>query len=647
MMINKFITAALFMPLLLMEFGCQPEEVKKDYPIQPVSFTDVHIDDLFWSPRLETNRRVTIPYCFMRCEETGRINNFAVAGGLTDGEYEGRRFNDSDVYKVIEGASYSLSVHPDPELEAYLDSLIVLIAAAQEEDGYLSTPRTIIKTGLSDRFNGMYGGDERWSRLDHGHELYCVGHMYEAAVAHYLATGKKSLLDVALRNADLVCNEFGPDKIRSVPGHEEIEIGLVKLFRVTGDEKYLNTAKFFIDERGHYNGRDPHGYNNHEYCQDHLPVLDQTEPVGHVVRALYLYSGVADIAAITGEESYLHPLNTIWNNITGKKLYLTGNMGVQDYDEGFGEEYMLPNQMAYNETCAGIGNALWNHRMFLLSGDSKYIDVLERDLYNGVLSGVSLEGNTFFYPNPLASEGNYHRSPWFDCACCPTNIARFMPSIPGYIYAQREDEIYVNLFIAGTGYLRLHSNKVKLVTETIYPWEGSVKISVYPEDTGELDIRLRIPGWSRNEVVPGDLYSYIDESNNPVSLRVNGKEIPIEMEKGYAILRQEWKNGDIIELEMPMPVRQVQAHEMVTDNLGRIALERGPIVYCAEGIDNGGTALELKVPGLQDLKVNYHPDLLNGVAVISGKENTFRAIPYFAWAHRGDSEMAVWMNPSE
>ena len=641
----RFFIIVICLPLLLLINACHSAGTKKDYPIHPVAFTDVSIDDNFWSPRLETNRKVTIPYCFQRCEETGRIDNFAIAGGLMEGEYEGARFNDSDVYKVIEGAAYSLSVHPDPALETYLDDLIAKIAAAQEEDGYLSTPRTIIKTGLADRFNGMYGNDERWSRCDHGHELYCVGHLYEAAVAHYLATGKRTLLEVALRNADLICSEFGPGKIRNVPGHEEIEIGLVKLYRITGAERYLNTARFFIDERGHYNGREPHGYKNDDkHCQDHKPVIEQTEPVGHVVRALYLYSGVADIAAITGDSSYLKPLNTIWNNIVGKKLYLTGNMGVQDYHEGFGEDYMLPNLKAYNETCAGIGNAMWNHRMFLLSGDSKYLDILERDLYNGILSGVSLEGNTFFYPNPLASEGEYRRSPWFHCACCPTNIARFMPSIPGYVYAHRGDAVYVNLFIAGTGLINLPGNPVNLKQETEYPWEGMVRITVDPQKSDEFGINIRIPGWSQNRVVPSDLYTYMDRNEDQVTLTVNGGKVEIELENGFAGIRRVWEKGDLIEMHLPMSIRNVSAHAGVKEDQGKVALERGPIVYCAEGIDNNGKALQLTLPEQRDLSVQYLPELLNGVAVISDHQNEFMAIPYFAWAHRGDSEMAVWLN---
>jgi len=642
-------TAAVISPLLLVPLsGCRAPEVKKDYPLQPVSFTDVTIDDAFWSPRLETNRKVTIPYCFQRCEETGRIHNFAVAGGLADGDYQGRRYNDSDVYKVIEGASYSLQVHPDAELEAYLDSLIALIGTAQEEDGYLSTPRTIIKTGLAERFNGMYGNDARWSRVDQSHELYCAGHLYEAAAAHYLATGKRSLLDVALRNADLVCREFGPDAIRDVPGHEEIEIGLVKLYRITGNEKYLETARFFIDERGHYNGREPHHYlDDYTYNQDHLPILEQTEPVGHVVRALYLYSGIADIAAISGDSSYLKPLNAIWNNITGKKLYLTGNMGVQDYNEGFGEEYMLPNLRAYNETCAGIGNALWNHRMFLLSGDSKYLDILERDLYNGILPGVSLEGNTFFYPNPLASEGNYERSPWFDCACCPTNIARFMPSIPGYIYARKGDEIYVNLFIAGTTEIDLPGNRVNIRQETDYPWNGRVTVIVDPEKSREFGIRIRIPGWSRNHVVPGDLYAFLDPDDSRPALSLNGAGIEMNLENGFAVIRRKWHRGYRIELDLPMPVRNVSASIHVSEDQGKEALERGPIVYCAEGTDNGGKALQLRIPTLGDLVAEYRPDMLNGIMVITSRDGQFTAIPYYAWANRGRTEMAVWMDRYE
>ena len=430
--LSKYAIAGIFVAALVVLPGAAAGGgASQDYPVRPVAFTAVKIDDGFWSPRLAVSRGVTIPACLKRCEETGRIDNFAIAGGLKEGVYRGARYNDSDLYKVIEGAAYQLSVSRDPELEKYVDDVIAKIAAAQEDDGYLSTLRTITpeldiaKTAETPEHQLFMYGKPRWARCDHGHELYCVGHMYEAAVAHYQATGKRTLLNVAIKNADLICKTFGPGEgqIRNVPGHEEIELALVKLYRVTGDRKYLDMSKFFLDERGHYNGRTVHTHNaSITYCQDDKPVIEQTEPHGHVVRAVYLYSGMADIAALTGDVRYRKAVDSIWENIVSKRLYLIGSMGVHGYLEGFGPDYVLPNLQAYNETCATVGTALLNLRLFLLHKDAKYIDVLERNIYNGVLSGVSLKGDEFFYPNPLASDGvsrKHPRSPWFKTACCP------------------------------------------------------------------------------------------------------------------------------------------------------------------------------------------------------------------------------------
>jgi len=646
----------------------QEVEIRKDYPVRPVPFTDVRIDDSFWRPRMETHRNVTIPYCFQRCEDTGRIDNFAIAGGLMEGKYRGARYNDSDLYKVIEGAAYSLSLIPNPELEEYVDDVIVKIAAAQE-DGYLSTLRIITpnldisRTSETPQHQLDMYGDKRWARTDHGHELYCVGHMYEAAVAHYLATGKKSLLNVAIKNADLVCSVFGPDRKRDVPGHQEIEIGLVKLYRVTGNQKYLDMAKFFLDERGHYNGREVHGHKGSiTYCQDHKPVIEQTEPVGHVVRAMYMYSGMADAAAITGDRDYIKAIDRIWNNIVSRKLYLTASCGVRGYAEGFGENYMLPNLMAFNETCASVGNAMWNYRMFLLHEDAKYIDVLERVLYNAVLSGVSMDGNTFFYSNPLASDGKdkkHVRQEWYKTACCPSNIARFMPSLGGYAYAHRDDVLYVNLFIGGSATVRMSNNTVVLKQQTDYPWDGAVKITVEPKMPARFTIKIRIPGWARNQPVPSNLYRYMNQCEEKVTLKVNGRPVELDMDNGFAQINRKWEKGDIVELNLPMTIRRVLAHEKVKDDLGKVALERGPIVYCAEWVDNKGQVNNLVLPDSAGLKSEYRKDMLNGVVMISGnvpafvigdngqsittREQKFVAIPYYAWAHRGQGEMAVWL----
>jgi DUF1680 family protein len=475
--------------------------------------------------------------------------------------------------------------------------------------------------------------------------------MYEAAVAHYQATGKKTLLNVAIRNADLICKVFGPKEgqIRNVPGHEEIELALVKLYRTTGDRKYLDMSKFFLDERGRYNGRTVHMHNNSvTYCQDDKPVIEQTEPHGHVVRAVYLYSGMADIAALTGDGRYSRAVDAIWNNIVSKRLYLIGSMGVHGYLEGFGPDYVLPNLHAYNETCATVGTALLNLRLFLLHANAKYIDVLERNLYNGVLAGVSLNGDEFFYPNPLASDGTnreHVRSPWFSTACCPSNIARFMPSVPGYVYAHTDDELYVNLFIGGNARLELGGQTVKITQKTDYPWDGRINITVSPDTPAVFSILLRIPGWACNQPVPGDLYSFMHGNSENATLKVNGKRIPITITKGYARIRRRWKQGDDITLDIPMPVRRILAHPKVTDNAGLVAVQRGPIVYCAEWKDNGGRALDLVLPDTAQLIAEHRKDMLGGVTVVSARfgEEILTLIPYYAWAHRGPGEMAVWL----
>ena len=625
-----------------------------------VPFTDVTIADEFWAPRMETNRTVTIPYDFKKCEETGRVENFDVAAGKMEGKFRGHfGFNDSDVFKVIEGASYSLRLYPDSELEKYLDELIAKIAAAQEQDGYIYTVNTI----------GEYAdeifccvSDPRWSDLKSGHELYNVGHMYEAAVAHYQATGKRSFLDVAVKNADLLCRVFGPGKNQSVPGHQEVEIGLVKLYRATGNEKYLKLAKFFLDERGKADGHKLYG----PYNQDHKPVVEQNEAVGHAVRAGYMYSGMADVAALTGDTGYIKAIDRIWENVVSKKQHLTGGVGARHQGESFGDNYELPNKTAYNETCAAIANAMWNHRLFLLHGDTKYIDVLERVIYNGFLSGISLSGDKFFYPNPLASDGKYKfnqgaltRKAWFDCSCCPTNVVRFMPSLGGYVYAVSGDVLYVNLYIGGSGTARVGKNTVRLKQETRYPWDGRTKITIEPENPAEFAIYVRIPGWAQGKPVPSNLYRYLNKSDKKVTLKVNGKPIKLDVEKGFARIRRKWKKGDVIDLNLPMPIRRVLCNEKVKDNIGRVALERGPIVYCAEGVDNGGQALNIVLSDDVELKAEYHKDILGGVTVMSGracglypsadgkvvarKDQDFVAIPYYAWSHRGAGEMAVWL----
>ncbi len=635
---------------------------KPDYPIQPVPFTDVHLTDVFWAPRIEINRTASIPSAFEQCELTGRVKLFERAatvlrgGTLADTSPPGYPFDDTDLYKVIEGASYSLSVVPDPKLDAYLDSLIAKIAAAQEPDGYIYTTRTI-----NPKKPHEWAGASRWVlERDDSHELYDVGHLIEAAVAHHLATGKRTLLEVAIRAADLLVATFGPGKRTTWPGHQITEMALVKLYRVTGREPYLDLAKFFLDERGP--GPLPEGERANPrglaYNQAHVKVIEQSEPVGHAVRAVYMYSGMADVAALTGNEALRAAGRRIWDHLITSKLYITGGIGASGTGEAFGQPYELPNMTAYNETCASVGMDFWNHRLFLMEGDAKYIDVMERTLYNGLLSGVSLDGKTFFYPNPLESNGQHARQEWFGVACCPGNITRFMPSVPGYVYAMRGDALYVNLFAAGTADVRLASGRVRVTQQTRYPWDGEVTMTVAPERPRRFAVRIRVPGWARNEPVPSDLYAYLDPAP-AAAITVNGKPVPMAMDKGYVTVDREWAGGDTIVLSMPMPVRRVASNRQVAANRDRVALQRGPIVYAAEWPDNpDGKVRNVVLPDANALSSEFRPELLNGVQVITGRsiglkfderggvqraEQPFTAIPYATWANRGPGQMAVWL----
>jgi DUF1680 family protein len=619
-----------------------------DYPIRPVPFTQVEFTDAFWAPRLETNRAVSVPYALRMNEETGRVDNFRKAARLMSGPHKGRRFNDSDVYKAMEAAAYTLRLHPDPALDRTLDDLIALIARAQEPDGYLFTTRT------NDPAHPAPGsGPERWSNLRVSHELYNVGHMYEAAVAHFQATAKRAFLAVAEKNAALLLRTFGPGpgQRRGFPGHQEVEIGLAKLFRATGNRAYLDLAKFFLDERGHYFGGERHApddpfavYDSDEYMQNHKPVLEQGEAVGHAVRAMYMYSGMADVAALGGYPEYVAAIDRLWLNVAGKKQYLTGGVGARSGSEAFGEAYELPNAEAYTETCAAIGNALWNFRLFLLHGESKYMDVFERVLYNGLLSGVALTGDRFFYQNPLESAGGYARSPWFEVACCPPNMTRFLPSLPGYVYATKDDVVFVNLYVGGEGTIDLGGRPIGLAQDTRYPWEGAVRLTVSASRPAEFEMALRIPGWARNEVMPTDLYRFFNENHEAPALSVNGQAVPLDVRDGYARVRRTWKNGDTAQIVLPMPVRRVVAHEAVAEDRGRVALQRGPVVYAVEGVDNGGRVFELVLPDDAALQAEFRPDLLNGVvAVNGGAARPFLAVPYHVWANRGPGQMLVWL----
>jgi DUF1680 family protein len=649
---RNLVLAGLLSTAGLCAWQADESRPSQDYPIRPVRFTEVHVSDDFWAPRIETNRTVSISTAFDQCERTGRIENFVRAAtvlrgqDLADKHAPGFPFDDTDPYKVLEGASYALSVRPDPKLDAYLDSIIAKIADAQEPDGYLYTTRTI-----DPQHPHQWSGTERWVNEEIlSHELYNAGHLYEAAVAHYQATGKRTLLDVALKNADLLVRTFGPGKRKIYPGHQIAEMGLVKLYRVTGKQEYLNLARFLLDSRG----------AGSPYNQADIPVVLQTQAEGHAVRATYMYSGMADVAAMTGDREYIRALDQIWENVVGKKIYVTGGIGALGEGEAFGADYELPNMTAYNETCAAVGNDYWNQRMFLLHGDSKYVDIFERTLYNGLISGVSLDGKTYFYPNPLESNGQHSRSPWFGVACCPGNITRFMPSIPGYVYAERNDTVYVNLFMSNSASITLgNGQKLKVAQTTRYPWTGEIKIAIDPETAGEFTVKVRVPGWARNQAMPGDLYSFADTNQETPVLRINGKNTPLALADGYATIQRQWRKGDIIQLDLPMPVRRVRANANVPADRDRIALQRGPIVYAAEWTDSPDHHVRnILLRDDQPLRAAWKPNLLKGVEVIEGKvtayrydaahrlqhsEESFTAIPYYAWANRGPGQMEVWI----
>ncbi|HZB14731.1 MAG TPA: glycoside hydrolase family 127 protein [Chryseolinea sp.] len=651
--------------LLVLLFGSIAGQAQKaDYPIQVVPFTKVKLTDSFWLPRIKVNHTVTIPASFERCEETGRVKNFEMAAAKSGKFCTIYPFDDTDIYKTIEGASFSLSLYPDKAMEDYIDSLIVKIKNAQEPDGYLYTARTINPDAPH-----LWAGTERWVKeRELSHELYNSGHLYEAAAAHYQATGKRNLLDIALKNADLVCATFGHDKKHVAPGHQVVEMGLVKLYRITNKKEYLETAKYFIEERGHFKGydsnsRDP--WKSGAYWQDHVPVVEQYEAVGHAVRAGYLYSAMADVAALTDDKAFLNAIDSIWNNVVSKKIYVQGGVGAVGDGERFGGNYELPNLTAYNETCAAIANVYWNHRMFLLHGDSKYIDILEKSLYNGLISGVGMDGKSFFYTNAMEiKNGMPHkdmeesRSGWFPCSCCPTNVTRLIPSIPGYMYAQKDNNLYVNLFATSSTAIEVNKKAIQLTQQNNYPWDGNLVFNVTPKSPIALNILIRIPGWAQNKAMPSSLYTFENNSSEKVTVTINGKPAEYKIENGYAVLSKTWKKGDVITVNLPMEVRKVVADPRVADDLGKVALQRGPLIYCAEWADNNGTATNFILPENMQFSTEFRKDLLNGVTVMKSEAiavviddrglnvttvpRPFTAIPYYAWAHRGKGEMMIW-----
>ena len=654
----------LFLGFAICIISTQVVAQKKDYPITAVPFTQVTLQDTFWLPRIQTNHTVTIPASFERCKITGRIKNFEMAATRSGKFCTVYPFDDTDIYKTLEGASFSISLIPDKKLDLYMDSLIEIVGKAQEPDGYLFTARTIDPTA-----GHNWIGKERWEKeRQMSHELYNSGHLYEAAAAHYFATGKKNLLNIALKNADLVCSVFGPDKKHVAPGHEVVEMGLVKLYRITGKVEYLNTAKFFIEERGNYKydslNKDP--FKNGSYWQDHKPVIKQTEAIGHAVRAGYLYAAMADVAALTDDKAFLNAIDKIWNNVVEKKIYVQGGVGAVGDGERFGGNYELPNSTAYNETCAAIANVYWNQRMFQLHGEAKYIDILEKSLYNGLLSGVGMDGKSFFYTNAMEINSHFkhtdmeaERAGWFTCSCCPTNITRLIPSIPGYVYALKENNLYVNLFVTSTSNISINNKNVKVIQKNNYPWNGNLAIGISPEKPTSFSVRIRIPGWAQGQAMPSDLYSFSKPADKKIIIVINGNPTAYTMENGYAVISRQWKKGDMIRLQIPMTVQKIISNEKVADNKGKMALQFGPLIYCLESPDNFGATSNLIIPEQSKVWVEYQRDLLHGVmtlkaeglAVIIDKEKntittkpqTITAIPYYAWAHRGKGEMTVWI----
>ena len=664
---KKLMTIVLVVGMTLTASAAKKQTSAHGYPINPVPFTSVKVTPgTFWGQRLEASRKVTIPLAFSKCEETGRYTNFSnAAQHLKDPskvfKVGGLAFDDTDPYKTIEGASYILQTYPDKKLVAYIDSVLDVIASAQEPDGYLYTSRT-----QNPKEPHEWAGDTRWSKEeDLSHELYNLGHMVEGAIAHYQATGSRKFLDIAIRYADVVCKEVGPNPGQAcvVPGHQIAEMALAKLYLVTGDKKYLDEAKFFLDYRGKTT-------IVHDYSQAHKPVVEQDEAVGHAVRAAYMYAGMADVAAPSGDRDYVKAIHAIWDNIVTKKLYITGGIGATSNGEAFGKNYELPNMSAYCETCAAIGNVYVNYRLFLLHGDSKYYDVLERTLYNGLISGVSLEGNGFFYPNPLESMGQHQRQAWFGCACCPSNICRFIPSLPGYIYAVKGHDVYLNLFLSNSATLDVAGKKVALTQTTNYPWEGETKVVIDKNTVGDFNLKVRIPGWLRNKVVPSDLYQYTDGKRLGYSFIINGITVPLLISPdGYINIERRWKKGDELIICFDMEPRTVRANNKVAADRGMISVERGPLVYCAEHPDNNfdimgalinqnpqfrlgkseiaGTPIQTLITDAQTLNFNKQGKL-------QASDQTLTLIPYYAWCHRGSGKMRVWLpqdlnatNPSQ
>jgi DUF1680 family protein len=646
--------------LLLTGLTGKTQSTLYDYPNTAVPIKNVVLEDNFWLPKIRTIQDTTVHYALNKCKSEGRMESFLIAGGKMQGKVRGKMpFDDTDLYKIIEGASYTLISKPNPLLDATLDSVISIIRIGQEPDGYLTTWFTIDRMNPPAKW--VKPSPNRWEAEKMSHELYNSGHLFEAAAAHFRATGKRNFLEIALKNADLLVSNFGPGKLRIPPGHEIIETGLVQLFQITKNVKYLELAKFYLDQRGDSTSHKLFG----DYSQDHLQVTRQDQAVGHAVRAVYLYAGMTDIAAIYHDAAYKNAIDKIWENMVTKKMYLTGGIGSRHEGEAFGPDYELPNLTAYNETCAAIGDVSWNHRLFLLTGHAKYYDIIERSLYNGLISGISLDGKNFFYPNPLESDGKYlfnkgacTRSSWFDCSCCPTNLIRFIPSLPGLIYATDKSGLFVNLFASSHATVKVQNSQVQLIQRTDYPWKGEIRIALKTDSKSNFTVRIRIPGWAQNQVLPGDLYSYLGENSGKITLKVNGKTIRPLLKNGYAEITREWTGDEQIELNLPMQIRRIKTNDKVEGNLNLVALECGPLVYCAEAIDNQNPISEATIPqgaklSIFQTRVKAEQANLIRVEPVTPFSSTnqknqaipypgLTLVPYYLWSNRGVGQMKVW-----
>lgn len=638
-------TALLFFLL----FGCFAHGQPPTRKFEPVYFSKVTITDSFWKPTLDKVATTTLQACIYQTEvKTPRIRNFEKVARNQNEKHEGIFYDDSDVFKALEAIAYSLKNHPDPKLELKADEWIDKIAAAQLEDGYINT------------YYSLGRMNERWTDMSM-HEDYNGGHLIEAAVAYYQVTGKRKLLDVAIKFADHFDARFGPGKLHWVTGHQELELALVKLYNATQDKKYLSLAHWLLEERGHKHAK---GYTwtdwrDTAYAQDVVPVREQKEITGHAVRAMYMYTGAADVAALTGDEGYMKAMKTVWEDVVHRNMYVTGGIGSSGSNEGFSIDYDLPNEQAYCETCASVGMVFWNQRMNLLTGNSQFIDVLERSLYNGARDGLSLSGDRFFYGNPLASDGRHYRREWFGTACCPANIARLVASLGDYIYGYSDAGLWVNLFIGSNTSVKIGKQEVPVTMTTNYPWDGKTTLTLNPKTKSKFKVSLRIPGWLRGEAVPGDLFVFENKSPDAFTILVNGKPAPYQMENGYASINREWKNGDVVELTFAMEVKRLTSRTEVKQNEGRVALQRGPLVYCVEGVDNGGQAWNFILPDNATFTSQFNKDLLEGITTIQFTAPTLQinpdgqsittenrkitAIPYYAWCNRGQNQMQVWL----